>query len=334
MSLGSFIRKQFIDILQWNEDRDGVLAWRHPMQDFEIQYGASLTVRESQMAVFVNEGKVADVFGPGMYKLTTQTLPILTYLKNWDKLFESPFKSDVIFFSTRLQLGRRWGTAQPVTLRDSEFGMVRLRFGVYVPDRRSRHVLPRNQRHARRVHGGRPGIAAAQHGGRRDDHGAGRLQGAVPGHGRQPGPDVAEHQRAAGADLRALRRQAGQLHRRERVAARRAAEGAGRGFPWAWPATWPSPSTRRPRPFRWRRRTKAASLASAPACRGRGAGPDHGAGAGRGGGRAGRPACAQAPAAVDPVQKLQQLKDLLDKGLITAADYDAAKADVLKKLTS
>ncbi|KAG0924817.1 hypothetical protein G6F31_018971 [Rhizopus arrhizus] len=66
MSLGSFIRKQFIDILQWNEDRDGVLAWRHPMQDFEIQYGASLTVRESQMAVFVNEGKVADVFGPGI----------------------------------------------------------------------------------------------------------------------------------------------------------------------------------------------------------------------------------------------------------------------------
>ena len=131
MSLGSFIRKQFIEILQWNEDRDGVLAWRHPMHDFEIQYGASLTVRESQMAVFVNEGKVADVFGPGMYKLTTQTLPILTYLKNWDKLFESPFKSDVIFFSTRLQLGRRWGTAQPVTLRDSEFGMVAVAFGVY-----------------------------------------------------------------------------------------------------------------------------------------------------------------------------------------------------------
>ncbi|MDQ8033503.1 MAG: SPFH domain-containing protein, partial [Bordetella sp.] len=70
MGLGSFIRKQFIDILQWNEEGDGVLAWRHPMEDFEIQYGASLTVRESQMAVFINEGKVADVFGPGMYKLT------------------------------------------------------------------------------------------------------------------------------------------------------------------------------------------------------------------------------------------------------------------------
>jgi membrane protease subunit (stomatin/prohibitin family) len=132
MSLGSFIKKQFIDILQWNEDVDGVLAWRYPMQDFEIQYGGSLTVRESQVAVFVNEGKIADVFGPGMHKLTTQTLPVLTYLKNWDKLFESPFKSDVYFFSTRLQTGRKWGTPQAITLRDTDFGMVRLRaFGMY-----------------------------------------------------------------------------------------------------------------------------------------------------------------------------------------------------------
>ena len=132
MSLGSFIKKQFIDILQWNEDADGVLAWRYPMQDFEIQYGGSLTVRESQVAVFVNEGKIADVFGPGMYKLTTQTLPVLTYLKNWDKLFQSPFKSDVYFFSTRLQTGRKWGTTQAITVRDADFGMVRLRaFGMY-----------------------------------------------------------------------------------------------------------------------------------------------------------------------------------------------------------
>jgi membrane protease subunit (stomatin/prohibitin family) len=132
MSLGSFIKKQFIDILQWNEDTDGVLAWRYPMQDFEIQYGGSLTVRESQVAVFVNEGKIADVFGPGLYKLTTQTLPVLTYLKNWDKLFESPFKSDVYFFSTRVQTGRKWGTPQAITLRDADFGMVRLRaFGMY-----------------------------------------------------------------------------------------------------------------------------------------------------------------------------------------------------------
>lgn len=132
MGIGDFIKKQFIDVLQWNEDGDGVLAWRYPMQDFEIQYGAKLTVRESQMAVFVNEGKVADVFGPGLHTLNTNTLPVLTYLQNWDKLFESPFKSDVYFFSTRLQLGRKWGTPQAVTVRDKDFGMVRLRaFGMY-----------------------------------------------------------------------------------------------------------------------------------------------------------------------------------------------------------
>jgi membrane protease subunit (stomatin/prohibitin family) len=132
MGIGDFIKKQFIDVLQWNEDGDGALAWRYPMQDAEIQYGAQLTVRESQMAVFVNEGRVADVFGPGRHVLKTNTLPVITYLQNWDKLFESPFKSDVYFFSTRLQLGRKWGTPQPVTLRDKDFGMVRLRaFGMY-----------------------------------------------------------------------------------------------------------------------------------------------------------------------------------------------------------
>ena len=127
MALMDFIKKQFIDILEWTEDGDGTLAWRFPMAGNEIQYGASLTVRESQMAVFVNEGKVADVFGPGMYKLTTQTIPVLTYLKNWDKLFQSPFKSDVYFFSTRQQVDQRWGTSQPVTIRDKDFGAVRLR---------------------------------------------------------------------------------------------------------------------------------------------------------------------------------------------------------------
>ncbi len=132
MALMDFIRKQFIDIIQWTESGDGTLAWRFPMAEMEIQNGASLTVRESQVAVFVNEGQVADVFGPGMYKLTTQTLPVLTYLKNWDKLFESPFKSDVYFFSTRQQLDQKWGTPQPITIRDKDFGAVRLRaFGNY-----------------------------------------------------------------------------------------------------------------------------------------------------------------------------------------------------------
>lgn len=132
MALMDFIKKQFIDVIEWTESADGTLAWRFPMADREIQTGAMLTVRESQMAVFVNEGTVADVFGPGLHKLTTQTLPVLTNLKNWDKLFASPFKSDVYFFSTRQQVDQRWGTSQPVTIRDAEFGAVRLRaFGNY-----------------------------------------------------------------------------------------------------------------------------------------------------------------------------------------------------------
>jgi membrane protease subunit (stomatin/prohibitin family) len=132
MGLMDFIKKQFIDVLEWTESGEGTLAWRYPMAGNEIQYGASLTVRESQMAVFVNEGKIADVFGPGRYTLNTNTLPILTYLQNWDKLFQSPFKSDVYFFSTRMQVDQRWGTTQPVTIRDKDFGAVRLRaFGNY-----------------------------------------------------------------------------------------------------------------------------------------------------------------------------------------------------------
>jgi membrane protease subunit (stomatin/prohibitin family) len=132
MSLRDFISKQWIDVIQWTEPEDGILAYRYPMQDMEIQNGGSLTVRESQMAAFVNEGKVADIFGPGLYKLTTQTLPILTYLQNWDKKFQSPFKSDVYFFSSRLQTDQRWGTATPITIRDKEFGAVRVRgYGIY-----------------------------------------------------------------------------------------------------------------------------------------------------------------------------------------------------------
>jgi membrane protease subunit (stomatin/prohibitin family) len=127
-----FIKKQFIDVLQYVENEDGVLAYRFPMMDMEIQNGASLTVRESQMAAFVNEGRMADTFGPGTYKVTTQNIPLLTNLMNWDKMFESPFKSDVYFFSTRQQLNQKWGTPNPITIRDREFGAVRVRGnGVY-----------------------------------------------------------------------------------------------------------------------------------------------------------------------------------------------------------
>jgi len=132
MALRDFLGKQFIDVIQWTEPEDGVLATRYPMQDMEIQSGAQLTVRESQMAAFINEGRLADVFTPGLYTLTTRTLPLLTNLMNWDKDFQSPFKSDVYFFSTRIQTDQRWGTATPITIRDKEFGAVRMRgYGIY-----------------------------------------------------------------------------------------------------------------------------------------------------------------------------------------------------------
>jgi membrane protease subunit (stomatin/prohibitin family) len=128
----SFFSKQFIDVIQWTEPGDGVLAYRYPMEDMEIQNGGQLTVRDSQAAIFVNQGQIADVFGPGLFTLSTNTLPILTYLRNWDKAFKSPFKSDVYYFSTRLQMNQKWGTATPITIRDKEFGAVRMRaYGIY-----------------------------------------------------------------------------------------------------------------------------------------------------------------------------------------------------------
>jgi membrane protease subunit (stomatin/prohibitin family) len=132
MAFGDFLKKQFIDVIHWTEPEDGILAYRYPMQDMEIQNGAVLTVRESQVAAFVNEGRLADVFIAGRHTLSTQTLPLLTNIMNWDKMFASPFKSDVYFFSTRQQLNQRWGTAQPITVRDKDFGAVRLRgYGIY-----------------------------------------------------------------------------------------------------------------------------------------------------------------------------------------------------------
>lgn len=144
MALGDFLKKQFIDVVHWTEADEDVLAYRFPMRDMEIQNGAVLTVRESQMAGFVNEGRMLDVFGPGRYTLSTQTLPLLTNLMNWDKLFQSPFKSDVYFFSSRIKVNQRWGTANPITIRDKDFGAVRIRsFGIYsyhVSDPRAFHT--------------------------------------------------------------------------------------------------------------------------------------------------------------------------------------------------
>jgi membrane protease subunit (stomatin/prohibitin family) len=125
-------KKQFIEVIDWTEEGNGVLSYRFPTLDREIQNGAQLTVRESQMALFVNEGNVADTFTPGRYALTTKNLPILTTLLNWDKSFKSPFKSEVYFFSTREQIDQRWGTQAPISIRDKEFGVIRLRaFGSF-----------------------------------------------------------------------------------------------------------------------------------------------------------------------------------------------------------
>jgi len=130
--LNPFLEKQLIAVIQWNEPEPGILAYRFPMQDMEIENGGRLTVRESEMALFVNEGKIADVFGPGLYTLNTENLPLLTDLMNWGKGFESPFKSDVYFFSTHLEIDQKWGTATPITIRDSEFGAVSVRsYGIY-----------------------------------------------------------------------------------------------------------------------------------------------------------------------------------------------------------
>ena len=131
MGILDFLSKQFVDVIDW-VDEPGVLAIRYPLKDREIQNGAQLTVREGQKAFFYNEGQIADVFQPGFHTLNTSNLPVLTALMNWDKGFASPFKSDIYFFTAREQAGLKWGTAQPITVRDKEYGPLRIRaFGSY-----------------------------------------------------------------------------------------------------------------------------------------------------------------------------------------------------------
>ena len=123
---------ELIDIIQWLDDSNNTLVYRFERLNNEIKYGAKLTVREGQMAVFINEGQLADVYKPGMYTLTTQNMPILATLKGWKYGFESPFKAEVYFVSTRKFTDMKWGTPGPATMRDSEFGIVRATaFGIY-----------------------------------------------------------------------------------------------------------------------------------------------------------------------------------------------------------
>ena len=344
MSLGSFIKKQFIDVLQWNEETEGVLAWRFPMQDFEIQNGAILNVRESQVAVFVNEGKIADVFGPGTHKLTTQTLPLLTNLKNWDKLFDSPFKSDVYYFSTRVQTGRKWGTPQPITIRDKDFDMIRVRaFGMYsyrIADARAffteisgtREVYTRDE-----VEDQLRGILMASM--------ASSLGGA-----NVPFLDMAANQALMAQEVKDGLRQAfarygvgldefnvASISLPEELQAALDAR-ISAGMKGSLGADKLSGYTR----FQ-----TADAIPLAAQNEGGMAGIGAGMGAGLTIGQVmaqgmaqglGNPLQQPAPAAPpapaeEPIEaRLEKLKGLLDKGLISAADYDGAKAELLKKL--
>ena len=132
MGLFDKLKGEFIDIIEYLDDTNNTLVYKYDRKDNEIKNGAQLTVRESQVAVFINEGKLADIFSPGRYELTTQNLPILSTLKGWKHGFNSPFKADVYFVSTKTFTGQKWGTKNPIPLRDPEFGVIRLRaFGSF-----------------------------------------------------------------------------------------------------------------------------------------------------------------------------------------------------------
>ncbi|WP_296952800.1 SPFH domain-containing protein [uncultured Massilia sp.] len=341
MSLGSFIKKQFIDVIQWNEDSEGVIAWRFPMQDFEIQNGGQLVVRESQVAVFVNEGTIADVFGPGTHTLTTRTLPVLTNLKNWDKLFDSPFKSDVYFFSTRVQTGRKWGTPQPITIRDKDFDMIRVRaFGMYsyrVADPRAfftaisgtRDVYTRDEVEDQ-LRGIMLATMASSLGGANVaflDMAAN--QGLMA---QQVGKDLSVAFARYGIELDQFNVASVSLPEELQAALDERISAGMKG------------SLSSDKMTGYTRFQAASSIPLAAQNEGGLAGIGAGLGAGatigqamaQGLGGAFAPqqvATPQAAPAAEPVEeRLAKLKGLLDKGLISQADYDGAKAELLKKL--
>ncbi len=132
MGLWEAIFGEFIDVIEWLDESNDTLVYRFKRYQNEIKYGAKLIVRQSQSAVFVNEGEIADVLGPGIYELETKNIPILSTLQHWDHGFNSPFKAEVYFCNLRRFIDLKWGTKNPIILRDKEFGIVRLRaFGTY-----------------------------------------------------------------------------------------------------------------------------------------------------------------------------------------------------------
>ncbi|PVA06850.1 SPFH domain-containing protein [Thalassorhabdomicrobium marinisediminis] len=132
MGILDFLSGQFIDVIHWTDDTRDTMVWRFERHGHEIKYGAKLTVREGQAAVFVHEGQLADVFTPGLYMLETNNMPIMTTLQHWDHGFQSPFKSEIYFVNTTRFNDLKWGTKNPIMLRDPEFGPTRIRaFGTY-----------------------------------------------------------------------------------------------------------------------------------------------------------------------------------------------------------
>ena len=132
MGILDFLTGEFIDVIHWADDTRDTMVWRFECEAHEIKYGAKLTVREGQAAVFVHEGQLADVFTPGLYMLETNNMPIMTTLQHWDHGFKSPFKSEIYYVNTTRFNDLKWGTKNPIMLRDPEFGPIRVRaFGTY-----------------------------------------------------------------------------------------------------------------------------------------------------------------------------------------------------------
>lgn len=132
MGFFNMFKNQFIEVIEWQAQDAHTLVYQFPVHNNEIKMGAELTVRESQVAIFVNEGEIADVFGPGRHILYTQNMPILTKLKSWKYGFDSPFKAEVYFINTKQFINQKWGTSNPIMMRDPDFGMIRLRgYGIY-----------------------------------------------------------------------------------------------------------------------------------------------------------------------------------------------------------
>lgn len=127
-----FFKNNLLKSLEWVDDSTDTIVYKYPMDGRQIQYGSKLTVRASQVAVFLNKGKIADVFGPGMYTLQTSNLPIFTQLMSWGYGFKSPFYADVFFINTKQFTNQKWGTSNPITMRDKDFGTIRIRgYGNY-----------------------------------------------------------------------------------------------------------------------------------------------------------------------------------------------------------